>query len=512
MDSCPGLRRWDGSGAVRVEDIRAWEVNGVWLGVPLLLLMENAGRAVADLVECKLGGVEGRRVVVYAGRGGNGGDALVAARHLAARGARVEVVLAYDPRLVEHGDARVNLEALLRSGYARVRVYRGGRPEPPSADAVVDGLLGVGVRGRLREPVATLAAEVNAAGGLKVAVDVPTGVDPDTGEAVEGAVVADATVTMHRAKRGLARASRHAGEVWVAEIGLPPAAEELAGPGDVAARIPAKPRDAHKGVGGRVLVVGGSRGYYGAPALAATAALTVGADLAFVAGPGGSAQAAASWNPNLIPRPLEGGELGPGHVDEVAALAGRAHAVVVGPGLGASGRVFEAVAGLLERLRGKPVVIDADALKAVAELGLKLWPEAVLTPHRGEARMLLDGDGSVEHVRAIAGEYNATVLRKGPEDVVCAPNGGCRVNRTGTPAMSVGGTGDVLAGVTAAFLARRASLAGDPDPLNAAAAAAWLTGRAGEIAAGSHGLLTATRLIESLPQAYIEALRLAGSA
>lgn len=509
MHGCPGLRLWDGVGAVRVEDVRAWEVNGVWLGIPLILLMENAGRALADLVECKLGGVEGRRVAVYAGRGGNGGDALVAARHLAARGARVEVVLAYDPALTEHEDTRVNLEALTRSGDVNVRVYRGGRFDPPGADVVVDGLLGVGVKGGLREPIATLTEAINRSGGLKVAVDVPTGVDPDTGEAAEGAVVADVTVTMHAAKVGLAKARRYTGEVWVAEIGLPRAAEYYAGPGDVAARIPQRPRDAYKGLGGRVLVVGGSRSYYGAPIFAASAAITVGADLVFVAGPGGAAHAAATWDPNLIPRPLEGDELGPDHVDTVVSEASKAHAVVIGPGLGLSGKVVEAVGEIIERLRGKPMVIDADALKAVAQLGLKLWPSAVLTPHRGEARILLEGDNSLDHVKAIAAHYNATVLRKAPEDLICDPSGRCRANRSGTPAMSVGGTGDVLSGVTAAFLARRVSILGDPDPLNVAAAAAWLNGRAGELAASRYNLLTATKLIEYLPEAYLEAMKLA---
>lgn len=509
MPECPGLELWKGGETVRVEDIRAWEINGVWLGIPLLLLMENAGRAVADLVECKLGGVQGRRVVVYAGKGGNGGDALVAARHLSLRGARVEVVLAYDPRLVEHEDTKVNLEALLKSYDVKVTVYRGGRVDPPEADVVIDGLLGVGVRGRLREPIASLADAINGAGGLKVAIDVPTGVDPDTGEAAEGAVVADVTVTMHKVKAGLAKAKRFVGEVWVAEIGLPRAAEYLAGPGDVIARIPAKPRDAHKGVGGRVLIVGGSRSYFGAPTLAGTAAITVGADLAVIAGPGGSAEAAASWNPNLVPRPLEGEELSVSHVEAVIAEASRAHVVVLGPGLGLSGKVAEAVGEIIERLRGKPMVIDADGLKAVAELGLKLWPSAILTPHRGEARKLLDGDNSLDHVRSIASEYNATVLRKGPEDLICHPSGACRANKTGSPAMSVGGTGDVLSGVAAAFTARRVSVLGDPDPLNAAAAAAWLTGRAGELAAGHYGLLTATRLIEYLLEAYEEALKTA---
>lgn len=514
---CPGLRLYsEGMLVISVEDMRAYEVNTVWLGIPLVLLMENAGRAIADLIECKLGDLEGKRVVVYAGRGGNGGDGVVAARHLAARGAEVTVYMVYPRELISHPDTRLNVEALRRSDSIEFKWVRSPSDlGPVDADAVIDALLGVGVRGRLREPVASAAKAVNESSGLKVAVDVPSGLDPDTGTAAEGTVEADATVTMHAAKRGLvaSEARRYVGELWVAEIGIPSEAWELAGPGDVAARIPVRPRDAHKGVGGRVLVVGGSSLYYGAPALAAVAAYRAGADLVYLVSPRRVAEAAASWDPHIIPRSLEGDHLGPGHVERALAEASRAHAVVLGPGLGLAEETRAVVRAILEELKGKPVVIDADGLKHIVGAG-PLWPEAILTPHRGEAAKLAGREGEPgELAKFIAREYNATVIVKGPVDYICGPSGRCRRNITGHPAMSTGGTGDVLSGVVAAFAARRASLGLSPDPLNVAAAAAYVVGVAGEKAVERRGEgITALDVALEVPGAIRDARRVLGQA
>ncbi|MDT7867239.1 MAG: NAD(P)H-hydrate dehydratase [Acidianus sp.] len=489
---CPGFV--EAAEVWSVEDTRAYEVNTVWLGIPLLLLMENAGRAVADAVECYLGDVRGKKVVVYAGKGGNGGDAIVSARHLAARGADVTVYLLYDPKLIEHRDAQVNLQALLKMRSVKVvhledpREYR-----PEEADALIDGILGIGVRGRLREPVASALAAFNASRGLRVAIDVPTGLDPDTGQAVEGTARADVTVTMHTLKPGLMKeeAKPYVGEVLVAEVGMPRDAVTFAGPGDVAARVPRRPRDAYKGGNGKVLVVGGSYHYFGAPFYAASAALLAGADLSFLAAPSDVAKAAASSNPGIIPFPLKGEIVEPGHLDLLAEEAKHVDAVAIGPGLGTDKSTKEAVIGLLQRLKGKPVVIDADALKAVAEARPALWPQAVLTPHRGEARMLAGREGEPQELAAeIAKAYGATVIVKAPKppgDVICSPDGRCRYNLTGHPAMAVGGTGDVLTGITAGFLARRVALSKTLDPLHIAAAAAWVSGRAGELAVSERG-------------------------
>ncbi len=513
---CCGLRPADPSRAVPVEHIRASEINGVWLGLPLLLLMENAGKSVADAIECKLGNVRGKTVHVLAGKGGNAGDGFVAARHLARRGARVVVHLGYEPESVAHPDARLNLEVLMRTGLARiVRPYKRGWLDLSQADVVIDAMLGIGVHGDLRPPISDMAEAYNRARSLKVSIDTPTGLDPDTGRAASNAVRSDLTVTMGWEKRGFFKgeARLYTGEILVAEIGLPSEAEFYAGPGDLAARIPKRPKTAHKGQGGRVLVIGGSSDYVGAPLLSAWAASRVGVDLVFLTAPRETTFAASSRCSTVIPRPFKSTILTINDLNSVLETAEKAHAIVIGPGLGLYKDTVTAVISLLRGLRGKAVVIDADALKIVAREKLKLWPEAILTPHRGEAAMLLGIDqveDAVEAAKRIAREYNATVLLKGPIDTICDASGRCRLNRSGVPAMSVGGTGDVLSGSLAGILARRISKGLEPDPLNTAAAAAFLVGRAGELAYEERGeSMIAGDLLDTIPKVFLEADKLA---
>ena len=505
----PGLRPGRMEEAISVEDMRAYELNGVYLGVPLLLMMENAGRSVADYVEYRLGGVKGRKIIVFAGKGGNGGDGFVAARHLAARGAIVEVHLAYPPGEVEHPDARLNLEALQRLDSVRlVKPFAKGWLETKSADAVIDALLGTGVKGALRGSIREAAKAYNEAGGLRVSVDVPTGVDPDTGNAVEGAVRSDATVTMHKPKKGLFQARHYTGEIIVAEIGLPRDAEVIAGPGDVAERIPGRPRDAHKGSAGRLLVVSGSKYYVGAPLLASMAAASVGVDLVFLASTREIAFEAASQCSTIVPRPFRGEALASADLQELSGILDKVHGVLVGPGLGDEQETLEAVVSLVRDAVEKkiPVVVDADGLKAIAKTSGELGGLVVLTPHRGEARRLAgvsEGGGHSDWrrlAREIAKKYNAVVLLKGPTDYICDAKGRCRENRSGVPAMSVGGTGDVLSGLVAGIMAKRKALGKEPDPLNSAATGAFLNGRAGELAYNDLGeSLTARDLLSYIP-------------
>ena len=505
--SCPGFKPARPGDAVPVEHVRASEVNAVYLGIPLILLMENAGRSVVDLLECRLGGVKGKTVHILAGKGGNAGDGFVAARHLAERGARVYVHLSGRPEEVRHPDARVNLEILEHSRAARVlRPGSRGWLELGDADAVVDAMLGIGVRGSLRGAIRDMARAFNRAPGLRLAIDTPTGLDPDTGVAAEDTVRADVTLAMGWAKRGFFApgAAYYTGEVLVASIGVPRAAEEEAGPGDLYARLPARPADAHKGVGGRVLVVAGSESFVGAALLAAGAASRVGVDLVFIASPRFIAYEAASRFSSVVPLAMESGGLSRRDVCRLLRLAGegRFHAALVGPGLGSEEEVLDAAArligGLLEL--GVPTVIDADGIKAATRLEGPLQG-AVLTPHRGEARRLGARGEGVEAARSIAGRIGGVVLLKGPVDYVCSPEGRCRANRSGVPAMSVGGTGDVLSGLLAGILARRTSKRLDPDLLNSAAAAAFLAGKAGELAYSRLGeSMTAYDVLESVPR------------
>ncbi len=518
---CTGLREARPEEAINVEDMRAAEVNAVYHGISLDLLMENAGRAIADAVECVTGNVRGLKIAVAAGKGGNGGDAIVAARHLAERGARVEVHLSHPPELITHGSTSRNLKVLASSGYARlVKPWGKGWGDFTGADVVIDGLLGIGARGRLRDPIYTLARAVREHQGLRLSIDTPTGVDPDTGDVADGAVVADVTVTLYKPKRGLflGNAPLYTGRILVAPIGIPPEAEKIAGPGDVA-RIPPRPRDAHKGMGGRVLVVGGSRWYIGAPMLAAVSAARAGVDLVYLAGPRHIAFEAASRHSTIIPVPIDNEVIRPTHVEYILEASERVHAVVVGPGAGTDKETLDALSMLIREMisRGKIVVVDADGLKAVEAgirgLGGEHRQRVVLTPHRGEAARLL----GVEHVtdpgnaaRELASRLGVVVVLKGVIDYICGPSG-CRLNKTGTPSMSVGGTGDVLSGVIAGFAARRAALGLRPDLVNVAAAGVYIVGRAGELAVERVGEnISALDVVDYISRALAEARSLGG--
>ena len=300
-------------------------------------------------------------------------------------------------------------------------------------------------------------------------------------------------VTFHDVKPGLAGRE----DLTVADIGIPQAAERFTGPGDLLGLERASA--SHKGDFGHVLVVGGGP-YTGAPALAGLASLRAGADLATVAVPESAADAVEAASPDLIVRPLPGDRLGPDHVEAVLDLATDRDAVVLGPGLGDAGGTREAVATLLNAYDGRTVV-DADALAAVPDATTR--GTLVCTPHQGELREM-GGPGAEDWreraaaVETYAGELGHTLLVKGAYDVV-SDGETTRVNRTGNPGMTTGGTGDVLAGVTGALLCRLG-------PVDAAAVAAFANGAAGDRVAGRHGGgLVASDLLQALPGALMEA-------
>lgn len=473
--------------------IRAVEENTVHLGIPLTLLMENAGKCVADAV-MELAPKPGSRIIIVAGKGGNGGDGLAAARFLRAYGHRVEVVLLYPHSEVSHPDARLNLEHLKRAGlplkHPRDPSSLGGMLQ--DAQVIVDAILGTGAKPPLRPPVAPAIRAINQSPAKVVAVDVPTGVDPDKGPLGIEIVRADITVAMHYYKPGYTAAQEYLGELRLCNVGIPPEAESRVGPGHVRHLIKPRPPDAHKGQGGRVLVVGGSLDYTGAPALAALAALASGSDLAFVLIPGRVRPIIASYSPELITIPAPDEEyLTRESLETALHHAGRADAVVIGPGLSRREESLEfahlLIKSLSEKTPGKPMVIDADALTAIAEHKTPLTEATVLTPHRGEFKKLVQalvpGGGATgieEEARLLSVETGATVLVKGPRDVICRGTTYLE-NTTGNPGMSRGGTGDLLAGVVATMLKRVG------DPLYAAAIAAYVNGAAGDRAARELG-------------------------
>jgi ADP-dependent NAD(P)H-hydrate dehydratase / NAD(P)H-hydrate epimerase len=457
-----------------LSEVRILDKNAEALGMPVARLMEGAGRAVAE--EARALTRPRASIVVLCGPGNNGGDGAVAAR-LLAKDRRVRVLLAL-PRRQAHAMLQQQLRRLAGVKVEAAPGEAAVRGAVEKADLVVDALLGAGLQGTLREPFRTWARVVDEHAKLVLSVDVPTGLGTDA------AVEPDVTVAMHDAKDGMTQAN--SGRIVVRDIGIPPRAATHTGPGEMTLYPIPKPAQ-HKGQGGVVLVVGGGP-YAGAPALTGIAALRAGADLAIVLAPAKAAALVQGFSPDLIVRPLEGDDLDLAARPNAAMLEEflpRATAVCVGNGMGRAGSAFDAVEALLERAGEAklPVVGDADALHAVGTRRLRLPPKTILTPHAGEFKALTGEalapeeaqDKRAEQARAWAAKLGCTLVAKGHESVI-TDGQRVKLNSTGNPAMSHGGTGDVLAGVIGALASKGL------ESFDAARLGAWMAGRAGDLA------------------------------
>jgi hydroxyethylthiazole kinase-like uncharacterized protein yjeF len=463
-----------------------------------LELMERAGTAVAEAALREY--PDARRFSVCCGTGSNGGDGLVVARKL--HESRREVVV----RLVGsedkvRGDAAENLRRARELGVRFASELR-------EADVVVDALFGTGFTGAPREEAARVIEELNGVGAPVVAVDLPSGVNASTGEVEGAAVKAARTVTFHGRKVGLAVAPGrfHAGDVVVADIGLEQVeTSHRRVTESILELVPRRGPHDNKYSAGTVLVVGGSPGLTGAPSLTAEAALRAGAGYVIVCAPETVNAVLEQRLVEPVTRALASdpeGRLTPAAADDIVVAAERADAVALGPGLGRSEGTPELVRLLLERL-GVPIVLDADALWAVSG-GLDSiagrTPATVLTPHAGELGRLLGRESSsvdahrLSSVTEAADAARATVVLKGADTLVATSDDGVFVCDLGNPGLATAGTGDVLTGVIAAFLAK-----GMDAPLGAAAAAA-ACGVAADLAAERHGKagMIARDVIESL--------------
>ncbi len=475
--------------------------NSEYLGVSTLQLMENAGRSVADEISARFGA--GSSVVIYGGTGRNGGDGMVAARHLAGRGFNVSYKLVGSEDAISDPTALHNWRALKSmSTTVKIDEYRDSSSLSESdSEIVVDALLGTGVKGKLRQPILRAVEVINKSSGYKVAVDVPTGIDSDTGEVLGEAVRANLTVTLHAMKKGFSKAKEFYGEIRVADIGIPPEAAAFAGPGDVDAVVVRRSPDAHKGQFGRLLVIGGSEVFTGAPTLVGLAAYRTGTDQVFVAAPEKTAQTISSISPNLITIKLPGAHLAPAHIHILRDQLEKANAVAIGPGLGLNKQTVTAVRRIVSLVHQsrKPLLLDADGLKALGVVRKKMFSEStVLTPHAGEFQAISgkppprDPKVRSGEVKGFALRSGAVVLLKGRTDII---SDGMRVklNNTGNPGMTVGGTGDVLSGIVAGLMAQGV------DGFRAAVAGAFVNGAAGDIAEELYGYhLMATDLLDHI--------------
>ncbi len=493
------MRIWPlvGAASMRALDRHTIET----LDVPGEVLMESAGRAVAEAVLAR----RPASVLVVCGAGNNGGDGLVAARHLAVAGVAVHAVCVGEPQ----GDAARQL--------ARARAF--GVPVAPwgawlDAELVVDALFGTGLAREVTGDAADAIGRMNAGAAPVLAVDLPSGLDADTGHVHGSAVRAAETVTFGLPKLGLALEPGRglAGAVRVARIGIADEAPgvtrdaELWTAAEAARRRPRRPGDGHKGRFGHVLVVAGSEGKTGAAALAALAAGRAGAGLVTVACPAGLndilEQKCTEAMTVPVPDTPERAFAAAGE-ELLAALAGERDVMALGPGIGRAADTVKLVRALVPRVE-RPLVLDADGLNAFegAAEELRARPAAtVLTPHPGEAARLLGCDSAAVQAdrlaaaRSLAQATGAVVLLKGAASVIDDGAAPPLVNATGGPALASGGTGDVLTGVVAAFLAQGLAAR------DAAALGAYVHGRAADrIARGDFGLL-AGELADAVPEA-----------
>ena len=492
------------------------------IGIPGPVLMENAGLQVTAVLRNELGVEAGMRVVVVAGRGNNGGDGLVVARHLHNQGVDCPVLLV-GKRSEVKGEAALNLEIASRIGVPIIEVgdeagWKKFRKILLETPIIVDALFGTGLNNPLQGLYARVVQDINESGAFVLAVDIPSGLSSDTFELIGPAVRADLTVTLGAPKVAhfFPPAEDYVGELVVADISLPPFLFERPGLNlelvELESLVPyfqPRKRDTHKGTYGHLLVVAGSRGKTGAAAMAGRAALKMGAGLVTVATAGSCLPQVARSMPELMTEPLP--ETDAGSISEEALgrtlelLKGK-DALLIGPGLSTHPSTAAFVLKLIKKIKnyGNPVIIDADGLNIIApepEVLSSLPEKTILTPHPGEFSRLSGLNTAdilqqrLKVVPEFARQHRVHLVLKGYRTLIASPDGKVMVNPTGNPGMASGGTGDVLAGVLASEAMQVR------DVLQATVNAVFIHGLSGDLAAKKMGekSLTATDLIRFLP-------------
>jgi NAD(P)H-hydrate epimerase len=489
------------------------------LGVPGLVLMENAGQRVVEFLAHHYGPLKSHRIVVLCGKGNNGGDGMVVARQLHTRihPQSLHVVLAGDPGEMK-GDAAANYRMLQAVGCP---VSFDVKPAMEAATLIVDALLGTGIHGPASGRSLELITAINQGFPLAevVSVDIPSGLDSDSANLAGEAVHANHTVTFTAPKpcQVLSPACELVGKLHVAQIGSPPDLYEkdpaiflcLSEPVLFAQLFRPRVRDSNKGLYGHGLVIAGGRGKTGAAAMAGIGMLRAGAGLATVASAQSAIAQIASHAPELMTEPLpetDDGSISMRVLDQMSGLIEKKNVVALGPGMGRNPETAQLIRRLVNELP-RPVIVDADGLNALDAKTLRASAPRILTPHPGEMARLTNT--TIETVQAdrigcarrFAQGRGVYLVLKGNRTVIAAPDGRAWINPTGSPAMATGGTGDVLTGMIAGLVAQFT------DQLDAALlAAVYLHGRAGELGAAHLGekALIATDLFKFLPEAMRE--------
>lgn len=460
------------------------DVNARYFGFHTLMLMENAGRGVADEISQRYGG--GKKVGIFCGLGNNGGDGFVVARHLMDKH-EVTLYLLGSPKEIATEEARKNWQILENTGLRKLFIRDStdlSQYDLGQFDILVDAMLGTGMVGAPREPYRTAILKINETHAKRICIDVPTGYGSEV------SIKPDLTLSLHFPKTE---------EAEVLSLGIPRDIEDRIGPGDVKI-LEKRKEDAHKGEAGRVMIIGGSSFFRGALEYAAKAAAKI-ADLVYHSSPH-PCMAAVEKIPDLLGPSLEGEFLTIDHLSEIIKRVNqyRCDSVVIGPGMGLGPgkgvreETRRLVVNLVKELKDRKIVIDADGLNAILGDLEILHENVVLTPHRGEFRKLSGQEPSPENVTQFAKTCRCIVVMKGPVDIV-SDGTRTRFNLTGNPGMATGGTGDILSGAIAGFAAKNSLF-------QSSLAATFVTGLAGDFVRKEKGLhFTASDVLEKLSEA-----------
>jgi len=492
--------------------------NCEYLGLSRLCLMENAGKSISDEVATlsTFKFSHPVKVLIFTGSGGNGGDGFVAARHLLNRGFEVNVYCLNDLEQIKSDDALTNLEVLLNLEPRISRLNIDFLKDSEYIDnlnfskyedyIVLDCLLGTGIKGKLRTKVRKTVELINEISGIKVAIDVPSGLDPLTGEIGDIAVNADYTICFHKVKTGVKLAGEDkVGGIITCDIGIPLEAEMFVEGGDLL-RLKNRAENSHKGNNGSVLIIGGSKEYYGAPAIASKAAIGTGTDLTYVYAPKPTASAIKSLSEDFIVKESENDYLSLDDLENILELSEKVDAVLIGPGASQKEETSKLFNTLTLKIK-KPLVFDADALKLINLSLIAKREDIIITPHFYEFKSFFkdmisedellilnklseftDKDyndfykvnDKIKTLQKITKSMNGAIILKGRYDFIFNKNK-VKINRSGNAGMTVGGTGDALAGIAVSLLSQGLN------PFDAAILAPYLNGKAGDLAKESQG-------------------------
>lgn len=437
-------------------EMKATDKNTEYNHIPTLVLMENAGSRIADYIINNY--PDKKRVSIYSGTGGNGGDGFVIARHLLNHGYKVRLFLLARPENIKNKDSKTNYESISIISQTDKNlklsiITDSTQIQPDNADIIIDAILGTGVNGKLRQPISAAVDTINYSPAIVISVDVPSGLNPEDGKVIDKTVVAHTTLTLHKLKTGLLKAQQsYTGEIKVLDIGIPKVSEEYVGRGDLLKLKTPKP-DSHKGQNGSVLIVGSNPDYIGAVVFAANSSLTQNIDLVYIVAPEASANIIKQSNPEFIVHGVGGKTLTADSFDVINELSRKVDAILIGSGSGTEDETAELFDKIISAVQ-KPIVIDADALKIIDKSLLN--ENCIVSPHSQEFKELFGQDvpkkleDKITLLSKLSGEYGATILLKGVVDVIASVDD-YKLNNTGNQGMTIGGTGDLLAGLIVAL-------------------------------------------------------------